>query len=66
VVPVDPEQSLAQRLANLGNISTFSRELSTGESVEELFPEPHSKGNLHIVVQCPREYRWFIVPYEQN
>ena len=21
-----------------------------------LFPEPHSEDNLHIIVQCPREY----------
>jgi hypothetical protein len=66
VVPIDPDHSLAQRLADLGNIAKSSRELSSGEKVGALFPEPHSEDNLHIVVQCPGEYRWLIVPYEQN
>jgi hypothetical protein len=66
VVPVDPDHSLAQRLADLRNVATSSRELSSGETVGVLFPEPHLKHNLHIVIQCPREYRWLIVPYEQN
>jgi hypothetical protein len=66
VVPIDPDHSLAQRLADLGNIDAYSTELSSAEEVGELFPEPHSRKHLHIVVQCPREYRWLIVPYEQN
>jgi hypothetical protein len=66
VVPVDPDHSLAQRLADLGNVATSSRELISGEKVGVLFPEPHSENNLHIVIQCPCEYRWLIVPYEQN
>jgi len=66
VVPVDPYHSLAQRLADLGNVPTPSRELSSEEKVGVLFPEPHSEDNLHIIVQCLREYRWLIVPYEQN
>jgi hypothetical protein len=40
--------------------------LSSGEKVGVLFPEPHSEDNLHIVVQCPREYRRLIIPYKQN
>ena len=68
-VPIDPDDSLAQRLAELGNIAACSRELSSGEQVGALFPEPHSQEHLHIVVQCPDivlssstgEYCWFIV-----
>jgi hypothetical protein len=68
-VPIDPDNSLAQRLAELGNITACSRRLSSGERVGVLFPEPHSQEQLHIVVQCPHivlsspggEYCWFIV-----
>jgi Crinkler effector protein N-terminal domain len=66
IVPIDPDDSLVRRLDVLGNIDTYSRKLSSGEKVMVLFPEPHSDVNLHIIVQCPREYRWLIVPYEQN
>ncbi|KAF8222703.1 hypothetical protein L208DRAFT_1412889 [Tricholoma matsutake] len=65
-VPIDPDDSLAQRLEALGDIDAYSRKLSSGERVRELFPEPHSEDNLHIIVQCPGEYCWLIVPYEQN
>ena len=51
-VPVDPDRSLARRLADLGNIAACSKELSSGEEVGELYPEPHSLKHLHIVVQC--------------
>lgn len=51
-VPIDPDDSLAQRLAEL-NIAACSRELSSGEQVGVLFPEPHSQEHLHIVVQRP-------------
>jgi hypothetical protein len=66
VVPIDPDDSLVQRLGALGDIHVYSRELSSEERVGVLFPEPHSKDNLHIVVQCPGECCWLIVPYEQN
>ena len=66
MIPIDPDHSLAQRLADLSNIAKYSRELSSGEEVGELFPEPHSRKHLHIVVQRSGEYRWLIVPYEQN
>jgi hypothetical protein len=66
VVPIDPDHSLAQRLADLGDIAEALKELSSGKRVGALFPEPHSEDNLHIVVRCPREYRWLIVHYEQN
>ena len=66
IVPTDPDDSLAQRLAVFGTIDDYSRKLSSGEEVGELFPEPHSRKYLHIVVQRPGEYRWLIVPYEQN
>ncbi|KAF8234009.1 hypothetical protein L208DRAFT_1394861 [Tricholoma matsutake] len=65
-VPIDPDDSLAQRLEALGDIDAYSRKLSSGGRVRELFPEPHSEDNLHIIVQCPGEYCWLIVPYEQN
>jgi hypothetical protein len=64
MVPIGPDHSLAQRLADLGNIAVCSKELSSEEVVGELFPEPHSEKHLHIVVQCPGEYSWLIVPYE--
>ena len=66
IVPTDPDDSLAQRLAVFGTIDDYSRKLSSGETVGVLFPEPHSRKYLHIVVQRPGEYRWLIVPYEQN
>ncbi|KAF8327351.1 hypothetical protein F5887DRAFT_1274679 [Amanita rubescens] len=53
MVPIDPDRSLAQRLADLGNIAAYSRELSSGEEMGELFPEPPSDKHLHIVVQRP-------------
>jgi hypothetical protein len=71
MVPIGPDHSLAQRLADLGNIAACSKELSSEEVVGELFPEPHSEKHLHIVAQCPEilappsqsgEYRWLIVP----
>ena len=66
MVPIDPDDSLAQRLEDLGDINAYSRELSSGERVRVLFPEPHSEDNLHIVVQYPGEYRWLVVPDEKN
>ena len=65
-VSIGPDHSLAQRLGALGDIHAYSRELSSEDEVGELFPEPHSGDDLHIVVRRPGEYRWFIVPYEQN
>lgn len=56
IVPIDPDDTLAQRLAALGGIGAYSRKLSSGESVGVLFPEPPSKDNLHIVVQSSGEY----------
>jgi hypothetical protein len=53
MVPIDPDDGLAQRLEALGDIDAYSRKLSSGERVGALFPEPHSEDNLHIVVQCP-------------
>ena len=66
MVPIDPDDSLAQRLEDLGDINAYSRELSSGERVRVLFPEPHSEDNLHIIIQYSGEYRWLIVPCEQN
>ena len=66
VVPIGPGHSLVQRLADLGNINAYSRELSPEERVCMVFPELHSEDNLQIVVQHPREYCWLIVPYKQN
>jgi len=66
VVPIGPDHSLAQRLEAYGDIDAYSRILSSEERVRALFPEPLSEDNLHIIVQCPGEYRWLIVPYEQN
>ena len=51
MVPIDPDDSLMQRLAALGDIVACSRKLSSGEEMAELFPEPHSRKHLHIVVQ---------------
>ena len=74
IVPIDPDDSLAKRLKDMGTI-VYSKKLSSGEEVGELFPEPHSLKHLHIVVQYDDilvpsgpsgEYRWLIVPYEQN
>lgn len=53
MVPIGPDHGLMQRLADLGNIDTYSTELSSEEKVVELFPEPPSEKHLHIVVQCP-------------
>jgi hypothetical protein len=53
MVPIDPDHSLARRLATLGHISAFSKELNSGQIVGALFPEPHFEDNLHIVIQCP-------------
>ena len=66
IVPIDPDKSLVQRLEALGDINAYSTELSSEERMSVLFPEVHSEDNLHIVVQCPREYRWLIFPHEQN
>jgi len=52
IVPTDPDDSLAQRLAAFGAIDAYSRKLSSGERVRALFPEPYSEDNLHIVIQC--------------
>ena len=51
MVPIDPDRSLLQRLKNLGEIATYSRDLGCGEQVARLFPEPHSQDYLHILVQ---------------
>ncbi|KAF8222023.1 hypothetical protein L208DRAFT_1414058 [Tricholoma matsutake] len=50
VVSIDPDDSLVQRLEDLGDIHAYSRELSSEETAGVLFPEPHSEDNLHIVV----------------
>ena len=52
IVPIGPDHSLGQRLADLGDIIKRSTKLSSEEEVGELFPEPHSRKHLHIVVQC--------------
>jgi hypothetical protein len=64
IVSIDPDHSLAQRLADLGDISGYSNQLSSGEEVGVLFPEPHSQKHLHILVQISglSEYHWLIVP----
>ena len=49
-VPIDPDRSLAQRVKSL---ITYGKELSAGEKVGKLYPEPHSEEHLHIVVQRP-------------
>ena len=51
MVPIDPDDSLVQRLAALGDIATCSRELNSEEEVGEIFPESQSRNHLHIVVQ---------------
>jgi hypothetical protein len=51
MVPIDPDDSLAQQLEALGDIDAYSRKLSSGERVRALFPKSHSEDNLHIVVQ---------------
>ena len=66
IVPIHPSDSLAQRLDALGDIDAYLTKLSSEEEVGELFPEPHSRKHLHIVVQFSGEYHWLIVPYEQN
>jgi hypothetical protein len=66
MVPIGPDHSLAQRLAALGNIDACSRELSSGERSGGAISRTAFRGHLHIVVQRPGEYRWLIVPYEQN
>jgi hypothetical protein len=53
MVPIGPDHSLTQRLADLGNINVCSRVLSSEEKVGDLFPEPPSQNHLHIVVQRP-------------
>lgn len=53
MVLIDPDHSLAQRLADLGDIALRATELSPGEKVGELFPKPPSSKHLHIVVQRP-------------
>jgi hypothetical protein len=54
VVPIDPDYSLVQRLADLCNIATYLKELSSGQELGEIFPEPRSKKHFHsIVVQYP-------------
>ncbi len=52
-VPIHPDKSLEQRLANLGGITACSKLLSSEEEMGTLFPEPHSQKHLHIVVQRP-------------
>jgi hypothetical protein len=66
MVPIDPDKSLVQRLEALGDIDAYSKKLSPGEIVGELFPEPPSHKHLHIVVQRPSsspsgKYCWLIV-----
>jgi hypothetical protein len=51
IIPIDPDHSLVQRLAAQDNIAACSGELSSGQKVGVLFPEPHSDEHLHIVVQ---------------
>ncbi|KAH9953864.1 hypothetical protein BGW80DRAFT_1451367 [Lactifluus volemus] len=53
MVPIDPDKSLVQRLEALGDIDAYSSNLSSGEIVGELFPEPPSHKHFHIVVQRP-------------
>ena len=53
MVPIDPDHSLAQRLADLGNIDAYLTELSSADKVAELFPKPPSEKHLHIVIQRP-------------
>ena len=68
MVPIDPDCGLTQRIAALGDIATCLKELSPGEEVGELFPEPHSQKHLHIVVWYPEilsspsgEHYWLVV-----
>ena len=51
MIPIDPDGTLKQRLAALGDVATFSKEMSSGEKVGALFPEPHSQKHLHIAIQ---------------
>jgi hypothetical protein len=51
MIPIDPDGTLKQRLAALGDIATFSKEMSSGEEVGVLFPEPHYQKHLHIAIR---------------
>ena len=67
-VPIDPDRTLVERLEAMGKVTTYGKELSSGEEVGDLYPEPPSRKDLQVVVQClapssPNgECRWLIVP----
>ncbi|KAM6502225.1 hypothetical protein JOM56_002202 [Amanita muscaria] len=64
-VPIGPDYSLAQRLETL-DLATCSQALSSEEQVGELFPEPHSKKQLHIVVQLSAIRKRLRSPAEED
>lgn len=53
MISIGPDNSLVERLTELGDISTYSTELSSEEKVGVLFPDPPSDEHLHILVQRP-------------
>jgi hypothetical protein len=48
---IDPDNTIEQRLADLGDIAACSSRLSSGEKVGMLFPIPHYEERFHLVVR---------------
>ena len=66
MVPIDPDDGLADRLEALGDLAACSKVLSTAEKVGKLFPEPPDDEILHIVAQIPGvPIKWKITRTEQ-
>ena len=51
--PVEPEDTLLQRIKSKGDLGTFANKLTATQKVSMLFPPRPLEDHLHILVQLP-------------
>jgi len=51
--PVEPEDTLTQRIRSRGDVATFAKRLTATQKVSTLFPQHPLEDHVHILVQLP-------------
>jgi hypothetical protein len=48
--PVEPEDTLLQRITSRGDVATFAKRLTATQKMSTLFPQHPLEGHLHVLV----------------
>ena len=51
--PVEPEDTLVQRIRSRGDVATFAKRLTATQEVSALFPQHPPEDHVHLLVQLP-------------